>query len=126
MAKRKDRINTNHDANPLTDNPFGALAGMAGDLPEGPPEPETPTTDKPAASAYAVGRTKKGNYPIFFEKRPNGKVVTVVRKVSGDAEGLLRLLKKACGTGGTLAEDGIELQGDQRTRVEEQLKRLGL
>ena len=67
---------------------------------------------------FTVERTRKGGYPISLEKRPSGKVVTIIRNVSGDAEGLLKLLKKKCGAGGCLADNAIEIQGDHRERIE--------
>ena len=38
---------------------------------------------------------------------------------------LLTQLKDACGAGGTLKDDWIELQGDHRPRVRELLARIG-
>jgi translation initiation factor 1 len=53
-----------------------------------------------------------------------GKTVTVVFGLPNNAAFLKELttdLKKACGTGGTATEDGVELQGDLRDRVRERL-----
>lgn len=52
----------------------------------------------------------------------NGKTVTVVFGLPNNAAFLRDLakdLKKACGTGGSVTEDGVELQGDLRERVRE-------
>jgi translation initiation factor 1 len=38
---------------------------------------------------------------------------------------LLSKLKSACGSGGSLQQDQIELQGDHQQRVQEQLRRIG-
>ncbi|MCE9657517.1 MAG: translation initiation factor [Burkholderiales bacterium] len=49
-----------------------------------------------------------------------GKTVTVVYGLTLDPPALLALgkrLKAACGTGGTVREGGLELQGDHRERV---------
>lgn len=49
-----------------------------------------------------------------------GKEVTVIYdlpKNSAFLEELARALKKACGTGGTVGDGEIELQGDRRERV---------
>jgi len=57
-----------------------------------------------------------------------GKTVTVVYGLPRNAEFLKTLtqeLKRACGTGGTATEDGIELQGDLRDRVREFLQKKG-
>jgi translation initiation factor 1 len=53
-----------------------------------------------------------------------GKTVTVVFGLPNNAAFLKDLsqeLKRACGTGGTATEDGVELQGDLRERVREYL-----
>jgi translation initiation factor 1 len=53
-----------------------------------------------------------------------GKTVTVVYGLPNNAAFLKELtqeLKRACGTGGTATDDGVELQGDLRERVRELL-----
>ncbi len=40
-------------------------------------------------------------------------MVTVIRGVERGAEELLAALKKLCGAGGAVREEGIEIQGDQ-------------
>jgi translation initiation factor 1 len=53
-----------------------------------------------------------------------GKTVTVVFGLPNNAAFLRDLateLKKACGTGGTVTADGVELQGDLRDRVRDVL-----
>lgn len=57
-----------------------------------------------------------------------GKAVTVVRGVSGDAAALAALgkhLRTACGSGGTVKDGVLEVQGDHRERVIEWLTREG-
>ena len=57
-----------------------------------------------------------------------GKTVTVVFGLPGNAAFLKELaqeLKRACGTGGTATDDGVELQGDIRDRVRELLRAKG-
>jgi translation initiation factor 1 len=54
------------------------------------------------------------------KKGRGGKTVTVVYGLPQNAEFLKELaqeLKRACGTGGTVVEGDIELQGDVRDRV---------
>ena len=47
-----------------------------------------------------------------------GRTVTVVRGLGSDAEAACRALKTACGSGGTVKDDGaVEIQGDHRDRV---------
>jgi len=55
-----------------------------------------------------------------------GKTVTVVYDLPRNQKFLKELcqdLKRACGTGGTVADDTIELQGDLRDRVRDYLKK---
>lgn len=57
-----------------------------------------------------------------------GKVVTLVRNLvltDEDLKSLAKTLKQACGSGGTVREDAIEIQGEQRERVAEVLRKLG-
>jgi translation initiation factor 1 len=57
-----------------------------------------------------------------------GKTVTVVYDLPRNATFLKELcseLKKACGTGGAVADGAIELQGDLRDRVRELLTKKG-
>jgi translation initiation factor 1 len=62
------------------------------------------------------------------KKGRGGKTVTVVYDLPQN-EGFLKelsaKLKRACGTGGTVAENTIELQGDVRERVRDLLNQLG-
>src|SRR5437773_9055686 len=58
------------------------------------------------------------------KKGRGGKTVTVVAGLPRNAVFLRELcqeLKRACGTGGAVSEDTIELQGDLRDRVREYL-----
>jgi translation initiation factor 1 len=58
-----------------------------------------------------------------------GKTVTVVYDLPRNAGFLKTLcadLKRACGTGGTVADDTIELQGDHRDRARELLRKRSL
>jgi len=63
------------------------------------------------------------------KKGRGGKTVTVVNGLPRNAAFLKDLcheLKRACGTGGTVLEGGVELQGDLRERVRELLQSKGL
>ncbi|MGH9220308.1 MAG: stress response translation initiation inhibitor YciH [Vicinamibacterales bacterium] len=62
------------------------------------------------------------------KKGRGGKTVTVVFGLPNNAEFLKTLcgeLKRACGCGGAVTDDGVELQGDLRDRVRAQLERKG-
>lgn len=57
-----------------------------------------------------------------------GKSVTVIYDLPNNAEflkGLSQELKRACGTGGTVTESAVELNGDLRDRVRELLSKKG-
>lgn len=62
-------------------------------------------------------------------KGRGGKSVTVVRGVAGDAAALQQMgqqLKAACGSGGTVKDGTIEIQGDHVEKVMDLLRQRGL
>lgn len=76
-------------------------------------EKESPSRPAPEA---ACGRT---GVRIRLERRASSRLVTVVTGLppgKGLAD-LIRVLKAACGAGGTLKEGALELQGDHREKV---------
>ncbi len=69
------------------------------------------TASRPGDGIVRVSRESKGR---------GGKTVTLVRGVELDAVTLAALgkcLRSACGAGGTLRDDVLEIQGDHRERV---------
>lgn len=57
-----------------------------------------------------------------------GKAVTLVKNLvlsPDDLKALAKKLKEACGTGGTIKDGVIEIQGEQRERIAEVLRKLG-
>ena len=122
MEVSKQRDDRSGDSESLKDNPFGALAGLKGTLPDTPPPaPLKPIAEivRPKADApFHIQRTRKGGMPLSLEKRPGGKVATLIGNVQGDADALLVLLKKKCGAGGVVRENAVEIQGDHRSRIE--------
>jgi translation initiation factor 1 len=65
---------------------------------------------------------------LKLEKRPKGKVVTAVVGLDpegNDLEALAAKLKTRCGTGGTVKDGTIELQGDHVNTAEATLKGVG-
>lgn len=114
----KKRYDLSGDGKPLSDNPFDSLAGMNEGLPQQPETETTPAAENSAGPRFRVEKTRKGGLPVFVERRAKGKVVTVVRNVSGDAEHLLKSLKKRCGAGGVLRDGDVEIQGDHRASIE--------
>lgn len=66
---------------------------------------------------------------LRLDRRASGRVVTVVTGLPGsraEVAALAKALKAACGTGGTVKDGALELQGDHRDRVEAALARKGL
>jgi len=80
----------------------------------------------PTGSARATGG--KG-IRLRLETRPGGRVVTLVLGLVGteaQLADLARALKSACGTGGTLKDGVVELQGDHRKAAQSALAARGL
>lgn len=128
MRRKKEKIDTSPEPEPLLDNPFARLLGGANaETSKNAPQKEIQTAitkSVPAAPVpqFKIARTKKGGFPIHVEKRGGGKCVTVVERLSGDLPQLLKDLRKLCGSGGTLREDAIELQGDHCEKLEAYFK----
>jgi translation initiation factor 1 len=80
----------------------------------------TPAESRPQGDGIVrVRRETKGR---------KGKCVTVIEGVLLDNAGLRELgkeLKGACGSGGTVKEGRIEIQGDHRGRICQELQRRG-
>jgi translation initiation factor 1 len=65
---------------------------------------------------------------VRCQKRRQGKVVTTVGgldPVASDLPAILKRLREACGAGGALSEEGLEIQGDHRQRVAAALRSAG-
>ena len=61
-------------------------------------------------------------------KQRGGKTVTVITGVpdkGGELATLAQQLKKLCGTGGTVKDGNIEIQGDHCDKIQEKLTSLG-
>ena len=97
-------------------NPFGALSG------DGlPPGPEISQADS-ASSASAKSKKNRGRVDIIRQTAGRGgKTVTVVKNFVGiglpEKEQLAKAMQRACGTGGTVKDGQIEIQGDKREEV---------
>jgi translation initiation factor 1 len=78
-----------------------------------------PKSLPPQQQTAAIRRETKGR---------GGKTVTVIYGLQlspEDAKELARQLKQTCGTGGTVKEDSIEIQGDHREKIAARLQQLG-
>lgn len=65
---------------------------------------------------------------LRVEKRKRGKIVTLVLGLDPDETDLPKLLttlKNTCGAGGTIGDNGIEIQGDHHARIATCLAELG-
>jgi len=115
----KQRIPTD-GGSPLVKNPFAALSSAG--LP-----PERPATEAGLARVEpgVVAKVKvknRGRVDIMRQTAGRGgKTVTVVKNFVGiglpEKEKLAKAMQKACGTGGTVKDGQIEIQGDQREKV---------
>jgi translation initiation factor 1 len=76
--------------------------------------------ERPAADGIVrIARSRGGR---------RGKTVTVIAGVPGtsaERETLAASLKRLCGSGGTVKDTGIEIQGDHRDRLAAHLRELG-
>jgi translation initiation factor 1 len=73
--------------------------------------------EKRSNQLKAAGRGGAGPVRLSLERRASDRQVTIVRGLTGSAEQIAevaRALKTACGTGGSVKGDVIELQGDRR------------
>ena len=83
--------------------------------------------DQPSAATTA----KKGDGIVRImrdRKHRGGKTVTVISGILIAPEGLTELsqqLKKLCGSGGTVKDGVIELQGDHSDKVQAKLTEMG-
>jgi translation initiation factor 1 len=98
-------------------NPFAALSSDG--LPAAPASPSAEAAPAPVAKP---AKKNRGRVDIIREKAGRGgKTVTVVRGFVGiglpEKEQLAKAMQKACGTGGTVKDGQIEIQGDQREAV---------
>jgi translation initiation factor 1 len=109
--------NSGNDDRPVNHNPVVALFGHA--LPCG-------TDGKLANSAQRPGakltRKHRGRVDIIRQTAGRGgKTVTVVKGFVGiglpEKEQLAKKMQKACGTGGTVKNGQIEIQGDKRQEI---------
>jgi len=78
-------------------------------------------------AAEAASPSRGVGIRLRLERRASSRVVTVVTGLpKGQAATLAPVLKATCGAGGTFKQGVLELQGDHRTRVEEELRSRGL
>lgn len=84
--------------------------------------------DQPAAGAGQATKKSDGIVRIMRDrKHRGGKTVTVITGISDsiDVHILAQQLKKLCGSGGTVKDGVIEIQGDHCDKVQAKLTELG-
>jgi translation initiation factor 1 len=114
---------------PLAHNPFGALAGGGGDATVR--ATVTPSLTAPATPPPSEPEERnRGRVDVLRSTAGRGgKTVTVVQGFVGiglpEKEQLAKAMQKRCGSGGTVKEGRIEIQGDQREAVVAVLRAAG-
>jgi translation initiation factor 1 len=112
MAMRRKKRNVVYS----TDSAAAKRCPRCGSYPCRCPKPKSLPPEQQTAE---IRREKKGR---------GGKTVTVIRELQltpADRKALAKRLKKKCGTGGAVKDETIEIQGDLRDRVAEELQKLG-
>jgi translation initiation factor 1 len=114
----KERVPTDGGST-FEQKPFAALD--AAGLPAGPEEQAGKPADQ-APSSRSVPNKNRGRVDIIRQKaHRGGKTVTVITNFVGiglpEKEKLARQMQKACGTGGTVKDGRIEIQGEKREEV---------
>ncbi len=83
-----------------------------------------PMPEEPVVFLAAEKQTAK----VRVDRRKNNRLITVVWGLcatESDLPALLSKLKAMCGSGGSIQDGQIELQGDHQNRVQEQLRQIG-
>lgn len=85
-----------------------------------------PAPARPTASP-APPAPNDGVVRLFRDRSGrNGKVVTVIRGLSGkDIDARASELKRFCGAGGAVKDGAVEIQGDHREKIAARLRALG-
>lgn len=104
----------------LGQNPFASLGGLS--LPANVPAPQSTSPDFAKKVVPEAPAKNRGRVDILREKAGRGgKTVTVATGFVGiglpEKELLAKKMQKAAGSGGTVKEGRIEIQGDKRDVV---------
>ena len=126
MSRKKNKA-ANSVNEPQTPNSFGALDSLA-NLPPG-PEGALPVLPE-KTSKRGQKNTNRGRVDIIRQTaHRGGKGVTVIKNFVGiglpEKQELAKLMRKACGVGGTVKDGCIEIQGDNRDKIKAILTEAG-
>lgn len=86
---------------------------------------------KQATSSHKVTSLPPQQQTVYLHrdsKGRGGKTVTLLKKLvlsEEDLKELAKKLKQVCGSGGTIKDDMIEIQGEHREKIAEALIKLG-
>ena len=83
---------------------------------------------KPAAATVSLPPAQQTVYLHRESKGRGGKGVTLLKELAlneADLSALAKTLKQACGSVGTVKDGVIEIQGQQREKIAEALRKLG-
>jgi translation initiation factor 1 len=86
---------------------------------------------KQASTGQRVSSLPPGEQTVYLHrdtKGRGGKAVTLVKKLvlaEDDMKELAKKLKQVCGSGGSVKDGMIEIQGEQREKIAETLKKMG-
>lgn len=122
MSKPEDIPADGHSG--FDQSPFASLSNSGL-----PPAPER--SPEPGTASVRGGKNKnRGRVDIIRQKAGRGgKTVTVIKGFVGiglpEKEQLAKAMQKACGTGGTVKNGQIEIQGDKRDEVAKILTEAG-
>lgn len=126
MSRRKDKA-ARLKEEPEIPNAFGALGALdgLGELPAGPEETVPVKTSKRGQKNMSRGRVDI----VRQTAHRGGKAVIVVKNFTGiglpEKKELAKMMRKACGVGGTVKDGCIEIQGDNRDEVKRILTEAG-
>ena len=113
--KKKERIDLS-DSGSLSQSPFASLGVQFGVKPGAEEKPQEQKQTKSMPQPMLLVRK---------EKRAKGKVVTRIFHLANDHKAMLKKLKARLGTGGSIEDDVLELQGDCVEKVADVLQNEG-
>jgi translation initiation factor 1 len=90
--------------------------------------PKRDKQERPAPRAVSLPPAQQTVYLHRDSKGRRGGTVTLVKKLAlsdADLKDLAKKLKQLCGSGGTIKDGEIEIQGEHRERIAEALRGMG-